>query len=71
MSENRPFPNIPNDSKTTFELFKTKNLTKKLPLKIQKPKISLKSQNFRKQTLPNRPADSKTTFGTFQTKKSN
>ncbi len=43
-------PNMPTDSKT-FEIFKLKNQTKKWPLKIQKPKISLKSQTVRKQTL--------------------
>ena len=53
MSENSPSPNIPTDSKTTFKIFK--NQTKKLPLKIQKPKISLKSQNVRKLTPPNMP----------------
>ena len=48
MSENWPSPNMPTDSKTTFGIFKTK----KLPLKIQKPKKSLKSQNVRKLTPP-------------------
>ena len=38
--------------KPLSEFSKLKNQTKKLPLKIQKPKISLKSQNIRKQTLP-------------------
>ena len=42
----------------------------KLPLKIQKPKKSLKSQNVRKQTLPS-PTDSKTTLEIFKTQKSN
>ena len=55
MSENRPSPNMSTDSKTTFEIFKLKNQTKKLPLKIQTPKISLKSQNVRKPTPPNMP----------------
>ncbi len=40
------------DSKTTFEIFKTKKSNKKLPIKIQKPKIGLKSQNVWKQTIP-------------------
>ncbi len=41
---------MPTDSKTTLKNFK--NQTKKLPLKIQKPEISLKSQNIRKLTPP-------------------
>ena len=49
-----------------------KNQTKKLPLKIQKPKISLKSQNVRKLTPPNMPTDSKKSFNFFlKTQKSN
>ena len=51
MSEDRLCPNIPTDSKTTFEIFKTQ----KLPHKIQKPEISFKSQNIRKLTPPNMP----------------
>ena len=50
MSENRPSPNIPTDSKTTIEIVKSQKSNKKLPLKIQKLKISFKSQNFRKLT---------------------
>ena len=59
-------------TKKTFKILKTQNQTKKLPLKIQKPKISLKSQNVRKLT-PTKYAhyDYKTTFKIFQTQKSN
>ncbi len=64
MSVNRPLPNMPTDSKTTFKVFKTqKNQTQKGPLKIQKPKISLKTKNVRKQTPPKYShSDSKTIF---------
>ena len=62
MSENRPSPNIPTDSKTILEIFKTQKWT----LKIQKTKISLKSQNVRKQTPSNMPTDSKKNFWNFQ-----
>ena len=37
-------------TKQLSKLSKLRNQTKKLPLNIQKPKISLKSQNFRKLT---------------------
>ena len=71
MSENRPPLNMPTDSKTIFEIFQTK----KLPLKIPKPKISLKSQNVRKLTpqicLPKYAHSDYKTFKIFknQTKK--
>merc|ERR1712030_115802 len=50
MSENRPSPNMPTNSKQLSEFSKLKNETKKLPLKIQKTKKSFKSQNVRKLT---------------------
>ena len=57
--------------KKLLDFSKLKNQTKKLPLKIQKPKITLKSQFFLKQTPPNIPTDSKSTLGIFKTQKSN
>ncbi len=44
---------------------KLKNQTKKRPLKIQKPKISLKSLNIRKQTHPLIPVLFLRVFGLF------
>ena len=69
MSENRPSPNMPTDSKITFKFSKHKNQTKKLPLKIQKPKISLKSQNVRKQTPPKYAHWFQNNFRNFQNSK--
>ena len=65
MSENRPLLNMPTDSKTTFEIFKTK----KLSLKIQKPKINLKSQNVRNQTPPKYSHWFQNNFRNFQNSK--
>ncbi len=53
MSENKPLQLCPLIPKQLSKFSKLKN--QKLPLQIQKPKISLKSQNVRKLTPPNMP----------------
>ena len=60
------FPLIP---KQLSEFSKLKNQTQKLPLKIQKPKKSFKSQNVRKQTLPKYSHWFQNNFQNFQNSK--
>merc|ERR1711905_101664 len=55
--------------KQLLEFSKLKNQTKKLPLKIKKPKISLKSQNVKKQTPSKYAHRFQNNFRNFQNSK--
>ena len=55
--------------KQLSKFLKLKNKTKKLNLKIQKPKLSLQSQNVRKETLPKYAHWFQNNFQNFQNSK--
>ena len=60
MSENRPLPNIPTDSKTTLGIFKTqKTKLKNYPLKSKKNLKKPQIKKCQKTEPPNMPTDSK------------
>merc|ERR1712082_503433 len=49
ISENRPPPNMPSDSKTTFEIFKNqKSNSKKTPLSSKKSKTYIRRPQIKK-----------------------
>ena len=64
MSENRPPQICPLIPKQLLKIFKTQKPNSKMTPYIQKPKISLKSKNVRKETPKSGHSGSKTIYKT-------